>query len=118
MAELTQDGLGRATLEALLRPYAQIVFSRDLRVGALVFAAIASFPMLAAATLVAIAVAAAVVAIFGLGRERVREGGLACTAVLTTLAIGVFDPGAGHPAALVVVGAVLAVLLTASLATR
>ncbi|MEZ4444242.1 MAG: urea transporter [Polyangiaceae bacterium] len=114
MADLKEAGLGRFALRALLRPYAQIVFSGDLRVGALVLLAIAVYPKLALATVIAIAVAGVVVLAFGLGRDRVDDGGLACTAALTALALGVFDPGAGDPWALTVVGAAIAVMLAAS----
>jgi len=114
VAKLKQLGLGRALLQTLLKPYAQIVFSTDLRVGALVLAAIAVFPRLALATVLAVGVAAGIVFLFGLGLERIPEGGLGCTAALAALALGVFDPGAGNPYALVVVAATLAVLLTAS----
>lgn len=104
----------RFGLDALLRPYAQIVFSRDIRAGIFVLIAIASFPSLALATLGAVAVAAAVTWLFGLGAAAVREGAYGCTAVLTTLAIGIFDPGGGSPVALVALGAAAAVLFSAS----
>ncbi len=104
----------RSALDALLRPYAQIVFATDLRAGLLVLLAIASFPMLALATLGAVAIADVVVLLFGLGRAAVRQGGYACTAVLATLAIGVFAPAGGPAVAHVVMAAVLAVLFMAS----
>jgi urea transporter len=104
----------RVAAEVLLRPYGQILLSRDLRAGLLVLAAIALFPMLALATLLAIAVSGAVALLFGLGLAGVREGTPTCTAVLTALAIGVFAPDGGHPLVLVAVGAVLATMLTAS----
>jgi murein DD-endopeptidase MepM/ murein hydrolase activator NlpD len=104
----------RAVAEALLRPFAQVVFSRDLGPGLLVLLAVATFPKLLVAALAAVALAAAVTLALGLGTAAVREGGLGCMAVLTTLALGVFLPGGGHPAALVAVGAVLAVLFGAS----
>jgi murein DD-endopeptidase MepM/ murein hydrolase activator NlpD/urea transporter len=114
VAALKQQGLTEVLSKTLLRPYAQIVFSTDRRVGLLVLAAIAVFPRLALATLLAVGVAAIVVFLFGLGLERIPEGGLACTAALSALALGIFDPGSGNPYALVVVAAALAVLLTAS----
>jgi murein DD-endopeptidase MepM/ murein hydrolase activator NlpD/urea transporter len=102
-------------LEVLLRPYAQILFSKDLRTGALVLLAVAVFPWLAVATLLSLAVASLVVLLFGLGDvARLREGTHGCTAVLATMALGVFDPGAGHPLALAALAAPVAVLLTAS----
>lgn len=104
----------RIFAEVLLRPYGQIVLSRDLRTGLLVLAAIATFPMLALATLLAVAVSALVAIAFGLGLASVREGTPTCTAVLTALALGIFAPGGGHPLVLVAIGAVLATLLTAS----
>lgn len=114
MAEGVDAGPLRVTAEVLLRPYGQILLSRDLRAGLLVLLAIGVFPMLALATLLAIAVSATVALLFGLGLSGVREGTPTCTAVLTALALGVFAPDGGHPLMLVAVGAVLATLLTAS----
>lgn len=105
---------GRALVEALLRPYAQIVFSSDLLVGALVLAAIACTPGLALATLGAVAVAALGTLLFGLGVAAVRTGAIGCIAVLTTLAITVFAPGSGSPVVVILFGAVLSVLFAAS----
>lgn len=104
----------RIVLEAVLRPYAQIVFSRDLLPGLLVLAAIGVFPRLAAATLVAVIVAALASWLLGLGSNAVRDGYHGCVAVLTTLAVGVFVTAAATPA-LIAVGAVLSVLFAASL---
>jgi len=100
--------------EALLRPYGQILFSKDLRTGLLVALAIASFPALAATTLLAVVIAVVVSALFGLGTESIRDGGPACTAVLATLALAVFAPAGGHPLVLVLLAAPLAVFLYAS----
>ena len=111
--ELTESS-ARAILEGLLRPFSQIVFSRDLVVGALVLLAIGTFPWVALSALGAVAVAAAVALLFGLGRTALREGGPTCTAVLTTLAVLLFDPGVGSIPTLVVIGAVLSVLFYAS----
>lgn len=104
----------RAALEALLRPYGQIVFSRDLRSGALVLLALAAFPRLLGATLLSVLVAQATALAFGLGESSVRNGGAATSAVLATLALAAFVPGGGHPLAGVVIASVLAVLLSAS----
>lgn len=105
----------RPILETLLRPYAQILFSNDMRTGALVLLAVCMFPWLAFATLLSLVVAAIVVLLFGLGdTAKLRQGTYGCTAVLATMAIGIFDPGAGHPLALAVLAAPIAVLLTAS----
>ncbi len=104
----------RLFAEALLRPYGQILFSKDLRSGLLVALAIATFPALAGATLAAIVIAVTVSLLFGLGAESVRDGGPACTAVLATLALGVFAPAGGHPLVLVLLAAPLAVFLYAS----
>jgi murein DD-endopeptidase MepM/ murein hydrolase activator NlpD/urea transporter len=101
-------------VEALLRPYAQIVFSSDLLVGVLVLAAIACTPGLALATLGAVAVAALGTLLFGLGAAVVRAGTIGCIAVLTTLAITVFSPHGGSPVVVVLFGAVLSVLFAAS----
>jgi len=110
----TQEARWRPWAEALLRPYAQIVFSRDLSVGALVLAGIACTPRLALATLGAVAVAALGTLLFGLGGRVVREGGVGCIAVLTTLALVLFAPGGGPPLALLAFGAVLSLLFAAS----
>ncbi|MEZ4220675.1 MAG: urea transporter [Polyangiaceae bacterium] len=101
-------------LDLLFRPYAQIVFARDAKAGLFVVLAIATAPKLLLATLLAVAVAHLTAWLFGLGPHAIREGNPATTAVLTTLAIGVFAPGGGHPLVLVAIGAILAVLLTAS----
>ena len=71
----TRESPVRPLAETILRPYAQIIFSRDLVVGLLVLGAIASTPRLALATLAAVIVAAAVSLLFGLGLRSVREGG-------------------------------------------
>ncbi|MCC6899179.1 MAG: urea transporter [Polyangiaceae bacterium] len=104
----------RATLEALLRPYGQIVFSRDLRSGALVLLGLGAFPRLFAVTLLAVVTAQATSLVFGLGVASVRNGGAATTAVLATMALAAFAPGGGHPLVGVVIASVLAVLLSAS----
>jgi urea transporter len=109
--------IGTAVLETLLRPYAQVVFSRDLVVGALVLAAVASMPRLAGITLGTVLVAAVVTWLLGLGGAAIREGGFGCIALLTTLALVAFAPAGGSLPALVLVGAITAVLLGASLQT-
>jgi urea transporter len=111
---LSRADAARAALESVLRPYGQIVFSRDLRSGALVLGSLAVFPRLLLATLLAVAVAHVTAIGFGLGGQSVRSGGAATSAVLATLALGVFSPGGGHPIVSVVVASVLAVLLAAS----
>lgn len=104
----------RPFLEALLRPYAQIVFSRDLPVGALVLMALACSPGLALATLAAVFVTAVGTVALGLGFPAVRSGSIGCIAVLTTLAIVVFAPGGGSPSIVVIVSSVLSILFAAS----
>ncbi len=106
--------LGRALLETLLRPYAQVVLSRDLVVGALVLAAVASMPKLGGMTLAAVLLAAVVAWLLGLGEMAIREGGFGCLALLTTLGLAAFAPSGGSLPALVLVGATMAVLLGAS----
>lgn len=110
-------GLAWAFLETLLRPYAQVVFSRDLVVGALVFGAVATMPRLAGITIAAVVVAAIVAWLLGLGGAVIREGGCGCMALLTTLALMAFAPAAGSLVALVLIGAATAVLLAASFQT-
>lgn len=104
----------RAFAEAALRPYAGVVFSRDLRSGALVLLAVLLFPRVAAATALSVVVAAAATLGFGLGVGAVRDGRFACSAVLTTLAITAYSPGGERVLPLIVAGAALAVLFTAS----
>jgi len=103
----------RALLEGALRPYSQIIFSRRLVSGALVLAAIATFPRVAAATLLATVIAQATVLALGFGRTAAREGEYACAAVLTALAASMGPDGSTW--VLVVAGAVLSVLLTGAL---
>ncbi len=104
----------RFLLEAILRPYAQIVFSSDLSVGALILAAIASSPRLALATLATVAVAAAGTWLLGMGTAAVRAGSVGCIAVLTTLAITVFSPDGSSAVVTVLASALLAVFFSAS----
>jgi urea transporter len=112
VARLTIRSAARLAVEAALRPYAQIIFSRDLASGALMLLAIAAFPRVALATLLAVVIADGIVLLAGFGAESVREGGHACVAVLTTLATA-YTLGVER-IELVVIGAVLAVLYTAS----
>jgi len=104
-----------AALETILRPYGLIVFSRGLVPGLLMLLGISVFPRLALATLASVVIAAATTALLGYGTAAVRGGGYGCTAVLTTLAIGVFAPEGGNPYLLVVAGAVVSVLMTGAL---
>lgn len=106
--------LASGMITSLLRPYGQILFSRNLLTGALLAAAVAMAPRLFLLTLLAIAVATAAAWVFGLGGEAVREGGPGCIAVLTTLALALFAPGGGSPVVLVVLGAIFSVLFLAS----
>jgi murein DD-endopeptidase MepM/ murein hydrolase activator NlpD/urea transporter len=101
-------------LQALLRPYAQVLLSRSLLAGVFVAAAIAVRPALFLLTLLALALAALVTALLGLGLETVRNGGAGCMAVLTTLALPAFAPPGGSPIPLVVLGTVFAVLFFAA----
>jgi urea transporter len=110
----TSRSVAVGLLQSLLRPYGQILFSRNLLAGALVAAAIALAPRLFLLTLLAAAVAALASWLFGLGTEAVREGGPGCIAVLTTLALALFAPGGGSPLVLVMLGALLSVLFFAS----
>jgi murein DD-endopeptidase MepM/ murein hydrolase activator NlpD len=102
----------RFVAEALLRPYAQIIFSRDLASGAFVLLGIAAFPKVAAATMLAVVVAGVTSWLLGFGVDTVRDGTHACAAVLTTLATA-FALGTSR-IELIVAGAVLAVLFIAS----
>ena len=104
----------RTLLQALLRPYAQVLLSRSLLAGVFVAAAIAMRPALFLLTLLALALAALVTALLGLGLETVRNGGAGCMAVLTTLALPAFAPPGGSPIPLVVLGTVFAVLFFAA----
>ena len=113
MAGVGPRHAGRDILEGLLRPYAQVILSRHLGAGALVLAAIATFPRLAAATLLAVIVAQTVVLALGFGREAVRQGEYACAALLTALAATRGPDGTTW--VLVVAGACIAVLFAAAL---
>ena len=115
MARLDTASRGRTIAEVALAPFAQIVFSRDPVVGALILAAIAVFPRLAVATLAAVAVAQLTTWLLGLGTETVRSGAAGCAAVLATLATAYSLNGG--TAALVVIGAVSAAVFTAALKT-
>jgi murein DD-endopeptidase MepM/ murein hydrolase activator NlpD/urea transporter len=110
----TSRSVAGGIVESLLRPYGQILFSRNLLTGALVAAAIAITPKLFFLTLLAVAVAALAAWLFGLGTETIREGGPGCIAALTTLALALFAPGGGSPVVLVVLGAIFSVLFLAS----
>lgn len=113
----TQVSPLRALAKCILRPYAQIVFSRDLGVGALMLAAVACTPGRALATLAAVAVAALATRLFGLGGAAVRSGSIGCIAVLTTLALITFAPGGGSLWGAILFGSILAVLFAASFQT-
>lgn len=114
MAQAVASHPLRTLAEVLLRPYGQVLLSRDLRAGLLVLAAISVFPKLALATLLAVLVSAVAALAFGLGLAGLREGTPTCTALLTALAIAVFAPAGGDPLVLVVLGALFATLFTAS----
>jgi urea transporter len=109
--------LAAAAVEGLLRPYAQVVFSRDRVAGALVLAAVATRPSLACITLAAVIVAAGVTWLLGLGGSAVREGGYGCVALLTVLALVAFPPQGGPVIPLLLIGVVAAVLFGAALQT-
>lgn len=91
MAELAHRESARTTvrtaLETVLRPYAQAVLSRDVGTGALLLAAIATTPRLAALTLLAVLAAQVAVRALGFGAIAQREGTYACAAMLTSLAV-------------------------------
>ena len=110
----TPRSLVRTILQVLLRPYAQILLSRNLLAGALIAAAIAVRPALFWLTLLALLASALVTLLFGLGLEAVRSGGPGCIAVLTTLGLAAFVPEGGSPVLLVVLGAAFSVLYYAS----
>ncbi len=108
-------GSSRALLDALLRPFAQVVFSRDLTVGALVLGAVAAArPGLALAALGAAALAGLAARALGLGGPGVREGAHGCMGALTLIALVAFVPAAACRPALLVCGVLLAVLFSAA----
>ena len=74
-------------LELLLRPYAQVIFSRSLLSGALVLIAIALWPVLAVTTMVSVVIAHAASLLFGIDLATARSGETASIAVLTILAL-------------------------------
>ena len=102
----------RALLEGGLRPFSQIVLSRNLVTGGFVLAALCTFPRAAGAALVAVAVAQGCTLGLGFGRNAARDGVYASAAVLTALA-AVTGPD-GSSWALVIAGAALAVLFAAA----
>jgi murein DD-endopeptidase MepM/ murein hydrolase activator NlpD len=104
---------GRTLLEGALRPFAQILLSRDLVTGGLVVGALLTFPRAAAAALLALLVAQGTTLALGFGVEAVRDGAYACAAVLTALAAMTGPDGSSW--ALIVAGAALAVLVAAAI---
>ena len=100
-------------LELLLRPYARIIFAGDLVTGALMFAAVATAPRLALMTLVAVIAAQGLTWVGGLGVTAMRDGTLACSAILSTLALGYTLGSSSWVLLLAVV--LLSVVLTAAL---
>ena len=109
------DHMRRIALESVFRPFAQIFLSRNLWTGALVLAAVATFPRAAAAAVLALVVAQGVTLALGFGLEAVREGIFASAAVLMALSASMTTDGS--PWLLIVCGAVLSVLLVAALTT-
>ena len=100
-------------LQLLLRPYARIIFAGDLVTGALLLAAIATAPRLALMTIVAVFAAHGLTWVSGLGVTAMRDGTLACSAILSTLALGYTLGSTSWVLLLAVV--LLSVVLTAAL---
>lgn len=99
----------RRAAAILLRPYARVLFAGDLATGALVLAALATAPRLAAATLVGGLIAQLAVRVAGFGAAAVTDGTLACAAVLAVAATGTMLGHLPWPLlALVAIGAVIA----------
>lgn len=119
MAQVTQASGPRAragaAAEAILRVYAQILFSRSPAVGLLLLAATATVPRAFVAGLAAVAVATATALLFDLDPEAVAEGEYGYAALLVGLGVGqTFSPGAGT-AMLLAAAAAVSVLITAAL---
>ena len=107
MARVAADDRFGWVIDAVLRPYAQIIFSRSRISGGLILCAIATAPRVAGYTLLAVVAAQATSWLAGLGTAAVREGVHASAAVLTALALAY---GLGQPApALVAVKPILSV---------
>jgi urea transporter len=100
--------------EILLRPFAQIFFSRDLRTGALLLGAMCMFPRVASAAVATVLVTAALVRALGLGAHVMREGIYACVATMIVLTASAFTPENIPLPLLVGMAAMLAVVITAS----
>jgi urea transporter len=110
-----QRARAAAAVEALLRVYAQVLFSRSPLVGLLVLSATATVPRAFAAGLVAVTTATATARLLGLDPESIRAGDYGYAALLVGLGVGqTFTLGA-VTAALLILAAALSVLATAAL---
>lgn len=103
-----------AAVEAFLRVYAQILFSRSPAVGALVLAATAMVPRAMVAGAAAVLVATVTALLLDLDREAIRSGDYGYNALLAGLGVGQTF-GGGAAAALLISAAAASVLVTAAL---
>ena len=78
----------RFGVEAVLRSYAQVLFSRSAALGAILMAATFVVPSVGAIGLLGVALSSALALVMRMDREAVREGLLGYNALLVFLAIG------------------------------
>ncbi|MCB9781317.1 MAG: urea transporter, partial [Alphaproteobacteria bacterium] len=104
-----EQGLPRLLFDAVLRSYAQVLFSRSRLVGGVLLAATFLSPRVGLCGLLAAALAAGLGLALRLPRTDLREGLYGYNAMLVGLGVGaLFEPGAGSLAVLVLgVGAAL-----------
>ncbi len=105
----------RVGAEAILRAYAQVLFSRGRLSGALLLAATLTAPQVGLSGLIAVAAAIAASRVLRLPEASVRDGLLSYNALLVGLGIGALHPLGISWLALLIVSAAASVLLTAAL---
>ncbi|MCA9648836.1 MAG: urea transporter [Myxococcales bacterium] len=101
--------------DAILRTYAQILFSRSRRVGALLLLATALAPRVAVYGLAAVTLAFLVTRVFRLGDELTAEGSFGYNALLVGLGVGALFGPTPDAHVIAVVGVVTAVFMSAAL---
>ncbi len=104
----------RPAAEILLRPFAQIFFSRDLGTGALLLLAMGMFPRLLLTATLTVVVTAGLVRALGLGSQVAREGLHGCVALMVVLTVSAFTPENLPLPLLIGMASLLAVVLTAA----
>jgi urea transporter len=105
----------RAALDGLLRSYAQVLFSRSRRVGALLVLATMLVPRVGLSGLATAGLALLLARLLGLPAAQRAEGLYTYNAVLIGLGVGALFPAGPMAAGLLVGSAVLGVVLSAAL---